>query len=558
MLHRLTIRNYVLIRNLEIELLPGLNIITGETGAGKSILLGAIGLLLGQRADSKSLWNDAEKCVVEGTFMIGDYALEEFFQENDIDYDAECIIRREIAPGGKSRAFINDTPVTLDMLKALGVTLMDIHSQHDTLLLGNDHYQCQVLDAFAGNHDTLHAYKKAFTHFRQLSKELEALQQAQDSLQAEADFLQYVFDELEKANLQFGEQNNLEQELDMLQNAEDIKIKLNECLQLLDGEGQPVIPTLKMVQQTLNKLANYDSEIAQLSHRCASALEELKDIFTELSHKENLVEQNPLRLMQVEERLSLLYSLSKKYHQSHADGLLNYMQEVQQKLENIENSTQSLAELEQQVSIAAQQVNELGLSLRQTRAAATSKLSTAIISILKDLGMPEAQFDIQMEAVAPTPTGLDKVTFLFSANKGITKQDLKQVASGGEFSRLMLAIKYIQAGKTALPSIIFDEIDTGISGEVARKVAGILHNMSARHQLIAITHTPQIAAAADRHFFVYKDNAGAKTESRMKELTETEQIEELAQMLSGASPTPTALQNARELKKMIKQVGREG
>lgn len=552
MLQSLSISNYVLIRHLEIDLHPGLNIITGETGAGKSILLGAIGLLLGQRADSKSLWNENEKCIIEGTFQIGEYQLQAFFHENDLDYEATCIIRREIAPGGKSRAFVNDTPVTLDLLKSLGATLMDIHSQHDTLLLGSDAYQCKVLDAFAGNSELLEQYSQAYHTWKLHTKQWHEWQTLQKSQQAEADYLQYVYNELHQAQVQPGEQDALEQELEILQNAEDIKLKLNECIHLLDGEQISIITSLKVLQQTLQKLAGFDTELAQLADRSYTALQELKDILSELNKKDSLIEQNPQRLAQVEERLSQLYKLSKKYHLSHADELLTHLLNVEQKLNAIEQATHSAHELEQLMHAAWQQVQDLGQQLHERRKAATTQLSQALVDILKELGMPEARFEIVLENTQPTAYGVDKVVFLFSANKGIAPQELKQVASGGEFSRLMLAIKYIQAGKTALPSIIFDEIDTGISGEVARKVASILDAMASRHQLIAITHTPQIAAAADAHFYVYKDNTGSKTESRIKLLNTAEQETELAQMLSGATPTPTALQNARELRASVK------
>jgi DNA repair protein RecN (Recombination protein N) len=547
MLKNLLIRNYALISKLEMSPSSDLNIVTGETGAGKSIMLGAVGLLLGNRADTKVLLNPEEKCVIEGTFDISQYKLKNIFEEEELDYDQQCIIRREISPQNKSRAFVNDTPVTLDVLKKLGVNLMDVHSQHETLLLGNTLFQIRIIDAYAKNQNISDAYKELFRKHAELNKKYEELVKTSEEAHRQLDYNNFQLNELSEASLTSGEQEKLEEELKLLENSEDIKSKLNLALQLLSGEGNSVNPNLRMVEKYLEQLSPFSKTYEDLKQRLSAALIELKDVASELEREEAAVELGQDRIEQISERLSAIYSLQKKHQVKTLEALLEIQQSLQEKVSSVENLDEEIAACEKAMNETYKNLLSKGEELSKSRSKVTDKIKDELEALLKEVGMPASSVKIIMERTEPSLTGLDQISILFSANKGIAPQELKNVASGGEFSRLMLCIKYILASKTALPTIIFDEIDTGISGEIAIKVGRMMKQMAKGHQVIAISHLPQIAAQGSRHYFVYKDISSGRASSRIKELSEEERVKEIAQMIGGEKPSETAIKNAREL-----------
>ncbi len=549
MLQRLSIENYALIQQLEINPDAQLNIITGETGAGKSIILGALGLLLGNRADSKSLLDQEKKCVIEGVFDISAYELTALFEENDMDYDAECIIRREISPNGKSRAFINDGVTNLDFLKLLGKRLMDIHSQHDNLLLGSNGYQLSLVDAFAQNNALLQKYSKAFSDYREKYEILEQLKSESAELRKEADYHQFLFDELDKAQLQADEQEILEAELNKLENAEEIKLKLNEALSALDQSEFNANQMLQGAKAALGQINKFAKEYDSLFERLNSSWIELKDIITELESEEEQVEYEPQRAEEVQERLSLIYKLQQKHQVSDIASLLSIYEELGDKVLKVGNLDDAIEAAEKQMNQAFELVETSGEALSQSRTKVFTAFENQIGALLDDLGMPHAKLAIQHEKQAPSESGVDKINLLFSANKGIAPQPLKQVASGGEFSRLMFAVKYILADKTALPTIVFDEIDAGISGEISIQMAEMMNKMAQNHQVITITHLPQIAARGKSHYYVYKDNAQDVTASNIRKLNYDERLSELAQMIGGKQFSESSLESARELMK---------
>ena len=547
MLKQLTIQNYALIRQLDICPSSGLNIITGETGAGKSIMLGAIGLLLGNRADSKVLFDEDQKCFVEGVFDIKDYALQEIFEEEDIDFDATCIIRREIAPNGKSRAFINDTPARVETLKRIMEVLMDIHSQHDTLLLGSNTYQTQLLDAYAGNNVLVLNYKDQFKAWKKAEKNWSTLKDGATAAQKELDYHLYLLKELEEARIAEGEQVLLEEELKVLENAEEIKSKLVYAIELLSNSDQAVNTNLKMTVGYLDQLSKFSTQYASLKDRTNSAFIELKDIVAELEDLEGTIEITPEKIEIVSQRLSVIYKLQQKHQVKSVGELLVIEEDLRQKVGVVLN-------LEDQLMLAAKEVllaNEIllatGRALSGKRSTARPLMEAELKTLLADLGMKEAYVSIRQETMEPSTNGLDKISFLFTANKGVSPQELKTAASGGEFSRLMLAIKYILADKMAMPTIIFDEIDTGISGEIAIKVGRLMKQMTLKHQIICISHMPQMASQAQAHYYVYKDHSADRTISKVKLLSGEERIKEIAQMIGGDHPSESAFQSAREL-----------
>jgi DNA repair protein RecN (Recombination protein N) len=547
MLKNLLIRNYALISKLEMSPSPDLNIVTGETGAGKSIMLGAVGLLLGNRADTKVLLNPEEKCVIEGTFDISQYKLKSIFEEEELDYDQQCIIRREISPQNKSRAFVNDTPVTLDVLKKLGVNLMDVHSQHETLLLGNTLFQISIIDAYAKNQNISDAYKELFRKHAELNKKYEELVKTSEEAHRQLDYNNFQLNELNEASLTSGEQEKLEEELKLLENSEDIKSKLNLALQLLSGEGNSINPNLRTVEKYLEQLGPFSKTYEDLKQRLSAALIELKDVASELEREEATVELGQDRIEQISERLSTIYSLQKKHQVKTLDQLLDIQQVLQEKVSSVENLDEEITACKKELGETYKNLLSKGEELSKSRSKVTDKIKNELEALLKEVGMPASSVKITMERTEPSFTGLDQISILFSANKGIAPQELKNVASGGEFSRLMLCIKYILASKTALPTIIFDEIDTGISGEIAIKVGRMMKQMAKGHQVIAISHLPQIAAQGSRHYFVYKDVSSGRASSRIKELSEEERVKEIAQMIGGEKPSETAIKNAREL-----------
>ncbi len=547
MLKHLLIKNYALIRHLELTPSPSLNVITGETGAGKSIMLGALGLLLGNRSDTKVLWDENEKCITEGTFAIRDYKLKAFFKAEDLDYDDTTVLRREISPGGKSRAFINDTPVTLDVMRRLGNQLMDIHSQHETLQLGNHQFQLHLIDSFAGNEKAREAYYDAWTGFQQAKQHFGTLQSQAETLRQEADFVRFQLDELRQAALREGEQEELEQELRVREHAEEIKSRLTGILDLLSRSDFSLTGGLGEIRTQLQSIASYSETYSAIFNRVESLRIELDDVAREIEHEEENVEFDPARLQFVQERLSTIYRLLKKHRLATVEELLALQQSLEDKDSLTTNLDDALEKSEAALRTAEKKLNEVASQLSSSRRKTAQPLSKQLVSLLRELGIPEATVQIAIEETEPGPNGTDRPEILFSANKGIAPRPLAQVASGGEFSRVMFGIKYIMTERTAMPTLVLDEIDSGISGEIAIKLGSMMKAMSARHQMIAISHLPQIAAKGDTHYFVYKDNSAAKTVSAIKPLAGDERIEEIAKMIGGANPSRVALQNAREL-----------
>lgn len=552
MLKQLYIQNYTLIDKLDISFANGFSVITGETGAGKSIMLGAIALLLGQRADSKVIRQGATKCVVEATFGLDNPAavtlLKDFDEECDVQ---ECIIRRELMASGKSRAFINDSPAPLTVLKQLGELLLDVHSQHKNLLLNQADFQLEVLDTLAHNELQRKEYLLTYQNYRQKQRELQnAIETAQQN-QAEEDYLNFQFQQLDEARLEPGEQEELEEEQDMLTHAEDIKQALFECNGLLQNDQQGTIGQLRMVLGTLNSLSDMYPKSREWAERVESTYIELKDIADELEQEEERVEFNPQRLELVNDRLDTLYSLQKKHGKQSVEELITLRDELAAKLECIGNSDEHIAQLKAEVLKLGKELNAKAKVLTEQRKKSAVIVEKEMKARLIPLGMPNVQFVVELNVLKePTSTGTDKVRFLFSANKGNTPQELSQVASGGEIARVMLSLKALIAGSVQLPTIIFDEIDTGVSGQIAEKMAMIMKEMGDnQRQVISITHLPQIAAKGSVHYKVYKDDNEEITTSHMKQLGEEERVEEIAHMVSGSELTEAALNNARELLK---------
>lgn len=549
MLSHLLIKNYALIEKLELSPDRELNIITGETGAGKSIMLGAIGLLLGNRADTKVLYNPDVKCIIEGTFDVSGYVLESIFEAEELDYSPTCLVRREIVPSGKTRAFINDTPVNLETLRRVTSQLMDIHSQHDSVLLGSNEYQLQLVDTYAQNDDALRQYHTDYLAYRTQKTALDQLQANATAMRREFDYNNFLYEELSKAQLQADEQDHLEQELTILENAEEIKERLQMAYEYLDNPEQSVITFLKGAVSNFNHVSRLSDQYASFQERAQSALIELRDLANDVGREQDLVDINDTRAEAIRDRLNLIYQLQTKHQVKDVAGLIALQTELESKVRTVLNLDDSLAEAREQVDQARKQLMVSGEALSERRRAVLEPIQAEIKGLLHDLGMPNASLRIQAETGKPTPTGIDTVVFMFTANKGVKPQQLKNVASGGEFSRLMMAIKYILASKRSLPTIIFDEIDTGVSGEIAIKMGNMMRTMAHNHQIIAITHLPQIAAQGSAHYFVYKDNSSEKTVSRIKKLTFDERVGEIAQMIGGATPSPSAIKSAREILK---------
>jgi DNA repair protein RecN (Recombination protein N) len=510
-------------------------------------MLGAIGLLLGNRADTKILFNNAEKCVIEGVFDIAEYNLQEFFTEEDIDFDKTCILRREITPAGKSRAFVNDTPVTLDTIKLLGSKLMDIHSQHDTLLLGDTGYQLNLIDLFSGNARLKEQYGEAYRRYRKLETDHKKMEAQLAQSQKELDYNTFLLNELAEAKLQPEEQEELEDQLKQLEHAEEIKLKLSQAIQYLSESEFNVLSGLKDANYLVGQLTEYGEHYKTLKERLDSCAIELGDIAGELEDAERKTEADPEKTEQVQDRLNVLYTLQRKHQVHNNEELLAIQADLEEKVGSVLSLDEGLAGIKLEMEAALTQVQSLAEQLSESRQAVFRKFEGELHLLLADLGMPNARLVIQHNTGAPTATGIDVISILFSANKGAAPQTLSKAASGGEFSRLMLCVKYLLADKTALPTIIFDEIDTGISGEVAVKVGRMMQQMAKKHQLVAISHLPQMAAQGDAHYFVYKDDRADRTISRIKKLTEEERIREIAQMIAGANPSDTAYQSAREL-----------
>lgn len=547
MLKNLTIKNYALIKHLELQPSSHLNVITGETGAGKSIMLGAIGLLMGNRADTKVLWNEDEKCIIEGSFDLSNYKLKPVFKSEDLDYDDTTVIRREISPSGKSRAFINDTPVTLEVMRRIGNLLMDIHSQHETLELGNQSFQLQLIDAFAGNTPLRDQYAEAWGNYIKAKRAFDKLTNEATALREESDYIKFQLDELRKADLTENEQETLESELKVMEHAEEIKNRFNVILQLLSVSEFNVQTALADIKNEMQHLADFSPSYESLFQRLESTRIELEDIAGEIEKEEGTIEFDALRIEFVKERLSSIYRLQKKHRVNDIKELLTIQEVLQQKADLTSNLDEELERSKKVFEESFEKVKSLAEKLSESRKKTFSPLSKQITKLLQELGIPDASLTIDLATTAPSATGIDQIDILFSANKGIAPKSMAQVASGGEFSRLMFSVKYVMAEKTAMPTLILDEIDNGISGEIAIKLGNLMQEMSRNHQLITISHLPQIAAKGDAHFFVFKDNTEKKTVSSIRKLTDLERVEEIAKMIGGANPSKIALENAQEL-----------
>jgi len=548
MLSKLHIQNYAIIDDLSINFSDNLNIITGETGAGKSILMGALGLILGERADSSVLQQKEKKCVVEGFFNSENKnAVKEFLIANDLDTEEELVVRREIAVNGKSRAFINDTPVNLNQLKALSSLLVDLHQQFDTLELGDADFQREVLDALADNGKILQQYTSLFTQYSKTKKELQELQLQQTTANTSFDYNKFLFDELEEAAFKENELEELDAELKLLSNAESIKQQLGSIYFELKESEQPIVQQLKSLNNKLHSLEQFHASIEGLNKRLLSTQIELKDIADELEQVNDSVQYSAERIQELNDRISLGYKLLKKHGVHATSELLEIKESLQQKLDDVLNISEAIAQKEKLTQQLLQQCEQLAKTISSNRNKAIKPFVEKVNGLLKQVGMPNAQIKIALASIELNYFGNDVIEFLFDANKSNRFEPLRKVASGGELSRLMLCIKSLVAQKLQLPTLIFDEIDTGISGEAAKQVGNIMKDLSKGHQLISITHQPQIAAKANAHYFVYKSIREDKIITSVKLLNNDERITAIAQMLSGEKPTAAALQNAREM-----------
>lgn len=550
MIQSLSVENYAIINNLEIEFSRGLSIITGETGAGKSILLGALSLILGKRADTSILKDKTRKCIVEGTFDITEYGFQGFFDENDIDYDDSTILRREISPNGKSRAFINDTPVNLNILSELGIRFIDIHSQHQNLNLSNSQFQLKVIDCFSHSEDLLRKYQDVYNLFKNLSKEYQYLLEKSQQSQADLDYYQFQFNQLDIAKLKENEQYELEQELEKLNHAEEIKNNLNNSVSLLSGEDNTVLSQLKDIHSFINKIIKFYPDVTEHAKRLESSYIELKDVANELEQLKEKIELDPDKLEYINERLDLIYSLQHKHKVNTIKDLKKIKESLKQKIDEVSSYEFKLEDLKKRINECENKLNDFAQQLSQQRQESLKNIEKEITVLLLDLGIPNGRFKIHHEITGDyTINGIDRVQFLFSANKNITLQEISKIASGGELSRLMLSIKSLLSDSSGLPTIIFDEIDMGVSGEIADKVGNIIKRMSKGMQIINITHLPQVACKGDFHYLVYKSDEGESTTAHVKLLNNEERHIEIARMLSGEELTEAAMENARELLK---------
>lgn len=550
MLKKIDIRNYVLIDRLNIDFRDGFSVMTGETGAGKSIILGAMNLLLGGRADSKTLIQGADKCTIEGTFSIAGYGLEQFFAENELDYDSdETIMRRELSASGKSRAFINDTPVTLTQLRDLGCRLIDIHSQHQNLALGTQSFQLDVVDTIAANGSAKAAYEQSFDKWTELRTRLAQLKKEFESDNTDREYLEFQLEGIDSAKLTDGEQEELEQESDILDHAEEIKQELFGASQILSGDEDSSIQRLRSAMQSLRAASKNYPQAQELAERLDSCIIELKDIAETVDDAQESVNFDPARLEQVNERLDLIYSLEKKHKKENIAQLLEYAESIRKRLDRTGSYEFDIEQLTKQVESARLEMEKHAAELSKTRKKASDIIIKDIKELLMPLGIPNVQFNIEMQpASGYDRTGHDDLRFMFSANKSVPMQELQTVASGGEIARVMLCIKSLLAGARALPTVIFDEIDTGVSGAVAEKMALLMKQMSADgRQVLAITHLPQIAAIGQTHYKVFKTDDNDATHTRIAVLSGDDRIREIAGMMSGTTLTQAALDNAKAL-----------
>lgn len=550
MLTTLSISNYALIKELQTDFTKGLSIITGETGAGKSIVLGALGLVMGNRADLNSLKDNSKKCVIEATFSVGAYQLKEFFEDKDLDYEEEALIRREILPSGKSRAFVNDTPVTLSILNVLKERLIDVHSQHKTAQLSETSYQFQILDALAGNFDLLANYSKQLKVYKKHQKELEVLVQSQEAAKQEYAYNSHLYNELVEANLKAGEQEELEETLDRLNNIEAISDALSESLNLASDEQVGLQSGLYQMKNSLDGIASFSSEYESFASRIESLKIELDDVVFELEKYLENVDVNPSEIESLNDRLQWIYALQKKHMVSSIDELLTVQSNLEIKVGQVENASEQLENKQAQIEELKLKLLAVCDKIHKKRTNSVPKLTKQLEEVLSKLGMPNATFKIEINGGKEFYTnGNDELQFLFSANMGGNYDELKKVASGGEMSRIMLGVKLILSKYTKLPTIIFDEIDTGVSGEVSNKIADVMQEMGDYMQVITITHLPQIAAKGESHFKVYKKDVEGVTTTFLKPLTKEERVTEVAEILGGKTITDSALEHAKELLK---------
>jgi len=548
MLQNLRIQNFALIQETEVKFNKGLTVITGETGAGKSILLGALGLTLGNRADVSSLHDKTKKCIIEVQFNAKAYQLKSFFESNELDFEEITTIRREITPEGKSRAFINDTPTTLAVLKELGEFLIDIHSQHETLLLKETNFQFELVDAFAKTTDLFSEYKKQFLHLVKLKKQLQELTAQELQAKKELDYFQFQFNELDEAAIKVGVQKELEEESETLENAEFIKSNLVKSSLAINGGEENIVSALALVKQQLQAVSKFGSQFNELFERVNSVTIELKELANDIDTCEEDVVYDNARLEEVNAQLDKLNRLLKKHGVNIDEELLVIKDDIESKLQQFSSLELNIEKINKEINVAEKQCNTLAKDLSQKRQQATASIEQNIKTMLASLSMANAQFKIELKSLDTlTINGVDTISFLFTANKGAEFKELHKTASGGELSRLMLCLKALLAERTALPTIIFDEIDTGVSGDVADKIGNILFAMGNTMQVITITHLPQMASKGSNHLFVYKSDNNDKTTSSIKPLSKDERIAEIAKMLSTGTPTETALKNAKEL-----------
>ncbi len=551
MLQQLYIKNFTLIDELNIELHPGFSVITGETGAGKSIILGAIGLLLGQRADSKTIKQGADRCVIEAHFNLSRYQLEPFFTDNDIDYDAsDCIIRRELTAAGKSRAFINDTPVSLALLKELGDMLVDVHSQHQNLLLGKQDFQLEVIDTLAKDQDTLTAYQQTYAAYHDKQRQLRELQEEMERNRQNVDFLQFQYEELVNAQLVEDEQEEMEQQRETMTHSEDIKTALYETQQHLSAEEQGVLPLLRKSLSAIKTITKVYPASEEWTGRMESCQIELKDIAQDVEARLDAIDFDPAELERINQRLDKLYDLQKKYHVDTVAALIQQRDELKRQLSQIENSDETLSTLQEELDKLRKTCLRQAEELTKYRQKTAKEIERQMHERLVPLGMPNVRFEVKVNKTDLHKNGQDDIAFLFSANTSSPLQPIAQVASGGEIARVMLSLKAMISGAVKLPTIIFDEIDTGVSGKIAERMAEIMQEMGANdRQVISITHLPQIAALGTTHYRVSKKETAKGTVSQMRLLSDEERIHEIAQMLSGSDISAAAIQNAKELLK---------
>ncbi|MCP4551486.1 MAG: DNA repair protein RecN [Bacteroidetes bacterium] len=548
MLKNLLIENYALIEKLDIGFSKGFSVITGETGAGKSIMFGALSLILGTRADSQVLKDKLKKCIIEGSFEISSYQLENFFEHHELDYEHECMLRREISPAGKSRAFINDTPVNLTILKALGDRLVNIHSQHAIITLNDANFQLAVLDNYIGLDNEITSYRKQFNKLRLMKKELVELIEIEEKSKIDLDYFQFQFDELEKANLLPDEQNLMEAELALLTHSEEIKTAVLSAYQTIGVSDGNILGQLAALKNSLDRVSSFHPNLSSLLARLESNVIELNDINSDLQAIDDSVTHDPNRIEELNSRLDLVYDLQQKHRVQTINDLIEIKEALNEKLNSIGSIDDKIEKLKAKIDLEINEVSESASQISNSRTAAIPSIETKIVKLLHELGMPNARFAIDNQVQTELgPDGFDKVRYLFNANKGGNLSEVAKIASGGELSRLMLSIKSMISGKKLLPTIIFDEIDNGVSGEIAAKVGTILTNMSDTIQVIVITHLPQIAGKGNHHYKVSKETDHLATRSEISLLNEDERVIEIAKMISGVKVSDVAIENARIL-----------